>query len=34
MQLNSDNRQARETLRQQIEAEAVLTDKEWFLQQL
>ena len=34
MQLNPGNRQARESLRQQIEGEAVLTEKEWFLQQV
>jgi len=32
LQLNPNSRQARETLRAQIETESVLTEKEWFLE--
>ncbi len=34
MQLNPNNRQAREKLRRQVETETVLTEKEWFLEML
>ncbi|MBP6827567.1 MAG: hypothetical protein KA165_13480 [Saprospiraceae bacterium] len=34
MQQHPDGRAARETLRQQIETEPVLTEKEWFLEQI
>ena len=32
MQLNPNSRTARQTLRQQIETETVLTEKEWLLE--
>ncbi|MBK9337781.1 MAG: hypothetical protein IPM98_14980 [Lewinellaceae bacterium] len=34
LQLNPNSRQARHTLRQQIETEPVLTEKEWFLEMI